>query len=70
MHVQAFNIYAGITSISGYSHHAHQKGLVGFVTGMQQCPTEIRVVHGEKKAKEALAEVLKQYAPTPFELKL
>lgn len=52
------DIRAGVTSIGGYSAHADQKGLVEFVTGMQQWPTEIRVVHGEEKAKQALAAQL------------
>ncbi|WP_313211820.1 MBL fold metallo-hydrolase [Stutzerimonas nitrititolerans] len=56
---ERFDIRAGITSIGGYSAHADQNGLVDFVTGMQQWPTEIRAVHGEQRAKEALAETLK-----------
>ncbi|MBE7927498.1 MBL fold metallo-hydrolase RNA specificity domain-containing protein [Pseudomonas saudiphocaensis] len=52
------DIRAGVTSIGGYSAHADQKGLVEFVTGMQRWPTEIRVVHGEEKAKQALAAQL------------
>ncbi|WP_312447939.1 MBL fold metallo-hydrolase RNA specificity domain-containing protein [Stutzerimonas nitrititolerans] len=44
----AIHIPAKVTSIGGYSAYADQKGLVGFVTGMQQWPNEIRVVHGEK----------------------
>jgi len=60
---ERFDIRAGISSIGGYSAHADQKGLMEFVTGMQQWPTEIRVVHGEQKAKQALADVLRvQYA--------
>ncbi len=60
---ERFDIRAGINSIGGYSAHADQKGLVEFVTGMQQWPTEIRVVHGEREAKQALADVLRvQYA--------
>lgn len=59
---ERIDIRAGITSIGGYSAHADQKGLVEFVTGMQQWPTEIRVVHGEQQAKQALAAQLrKQY---------
>ncbi len=49
-----FDIRARVTSIGGYSAHADQKGLVEFVTGMREWPREIRVVHGEIKAKEAL----------------
>lgn len=60
---ERFDIRADISSIGGYSAHADQNGLVDFVTGMQQWPTEIRVVHGEQKAKQALADVLRvQYA--------
>jgi len=46
------DIRAGITSIGGYSAHADQKGLVGFVTGMRDWPTEIRVVHGRRERSE------------------
>ncbi|WP_425317281.1 MBL fold metallo-hydrolase [Stutzerimonas chloritidismutans] len=55
---ERFDIRAGISSIGGYSAHADQNGLVDFVTGMQQWPTEIRVVHGEDNAKHALAAQL------------
>ncbi|MFX1712310.1 MBL fold metallo-hydrolase [Stutzerimonas stutzeri] len=55
---ERFDIRARVTSIGGYSAHADQKGLVEFVTGMRQWPTEIRVVHGEQKAKEVLAAQL------------
>lgn len=52
---ERYDIRAGITSIGGYSAHADQQGLVVFVTGMKEWPTEIRVVHGESRAKSALA---------------
>jgi len=55
---ELFDIRASTTSIGGYSAHADQKGLVDFVTWMQQWPTEIRVVHGEQKAKRALVAQL------------
>ena len=55
---ERIDIRAGITSIGGYSAHADQKGLVEFVTGMEKWPTEIRIVHGESAAKQALAENL------------
>lgn len=67
---ERIDVRAGIASIGGYSAHTDQKGLVEFVTGMQVWPSEIRVVHGEQRAKEALAEVLKQHLPSPFEVKL
>jgi metallo-beta-lactamase family protein len=69
---ERIDIRAGITSIGGYSAHADQKGLVEFVTGMEQWPTEIRVVHGEEGAKRALAarlyEEYKQHGRPPAEI--
>ncbi|WP_444816158.1 MBL fold metallo-hydrolase RNA specificity domain-containing protein, partial [Stutzerimonas frequens] len=53
------DIRAGIDSVGGYSAHADQADLVGFVTRMQQWPKEIRLIHGEDQAKQRLAEVLR-----------
>ncbi|WP_413043961.1 MBL fold metallo-hydrolase RNA specificity domain-containing protein [Pseudomonas sp. YJ42] len=58
---ERISIRAGITSIGGYSAHADQKGLVEFVTGMQEWPTEIRVVHGEEGAKKVLISLLREW---------
>lgn len=66
---ERIDIRAGITSIGGYSAHADQKGLVEFVTGMQEWPREIRVVHGEGRAKGVLASVLlKHYGERPVDI--
>ncbi|WP_313089513.1 MBL fold metallo-hydrolase RNA specificity domain-containing protein [Pseudomonas sp.] len=54
------DIRASTTSTAGYSAHADRKGLVEVVTGMQQRPTEIRVVRGEEGAKRALAVQLRK----------
>ncbi|WP_312703818.1 MBL fold metallo-hydrolase [Stutzerimonas nitrititolerans] len=68
---ERLDIKAGIASIGGYSAHADQQGLVEFVTGMQQWPTEIRIVHGEQQAKQALALILRQrYAGRPVKIQL
>lgn len=56
---ERIDIRAGITSIGGYSAHADQEGLVEFVTGMQQWPAEIRMMHGERQAKQDLVDKLK-----------
>jgi len=55
---QRIDIHAGITTISGYSAHADQKGLVNFVKRMRRWPHTIRLVHGEKNAKNALKNEL------------
>lgn len=55
---QRFDIRAGIDSVGGYSAHADQADLVGFVTRMKEWPGEIRLIHGEDQANQCLAEVL------------
>lgn len=55
---QRYDIRVGVASISGYSAHADQAGLVAFVTQMEEWPGEIRLVHGETGAKVGLANAL------------
>ena len=59
---ERFNIRAGITTLGGYSAHADQKGLVDFIARMRHWPEEVRLVHGEETAKQALTELLQQKA--------
>ncbi|WP_312481990.1 MBL fold metallo-hydrolase RNA specificity domain-containing protein [Stutzerimonas nitrititolerans] len=59
-----FSIRAKVTSIGGYSAHADQQGLVEFVTGLRQLPREIRMVHGDERAKEALLHKLNRSLST------
>lgn len=61
---ERFEIRAKVTSIGGYSAHADQKDLVEFVTGMQEWPRDVRVVHGEDRARQALMKVLQQHYDT------
>jgi metallo-beta-lactamase family protein len=53
---ERYKIGAKINIIGGYSAHADQKGLLGFVTGMRGWPGQVRIVHGETDAKRELAE--------------
>lgn len=57
---ERIDIRAGIDTLGGYSAHADQRGLVNFVTRMRHWPSQIRLVHGERDAKQKLSEVLKQ----------
>lgn len=59
---ERFDIKAGVTTLGGYSAHADQAGLVGFVTRMRHWPKQVRLIHGEHSAKTALAEVLQARA--------
>jgi len=52
------NINADTHTISGYSAHADQKDLVNFVNRMQQKTNEIRIIHGNTKAKRVLKKQL------------
>ena len=52
-------INAKIHTISGYSAHADQNGLIKFVTGMHKKPSHIKIVHGDEDAKAGLAKKYK-----------
>ena len=60
---ERIDIRAGVHTISGYSAHADQQGLVNFVRNMQQLPREIRLIHGDPQASETLADLLRSYVP-------
>lgn len=59
---ESHRIRARVTTISGYSAHADQADLVRFVAGMGRLPREVRLIHGERRAKEALRRVLQATA--------
>jgi len=52
-------VRAPIETISGYSAHADQAGLLRFVRGMKKPPGEIRVVHGDPNAQKTLRRLLR-----------
>lgn len=55
---EMYEIKARVATLGGYSAHADRKGLVEFVAGMQEWPERIVLVHGERRAKEVLAQAL------------
>ena len=60
---QRVDINAGIHTISGYSAHADQAGLIRFATKMKSSPSIIKLVHGDKSAKQVLKEKLMALLP-------
>ena len=60
---QRIDIRAGIHTLGGYSAHADQKDLLNFIGRMRHKPRQIRLVHGDESAKQALARALKQRHP-------
>lgn len=51
---ERISIAAEIITLSGYSAHADKTGLFNFVARMQRKPKQVRIVHGDKDAKQAL----------------
>lgn len=60
---ERIEIHAGVHSISGYSAHADQQDLIRFVLGIKQKPSEIRIVHGDRRAKVVLRRELESRLP-------
>ena len=60
-------IRAGVHTLSGYSAHADQQGLLDWVARMPAKPGRIHLVHGEPQARKALAAKLAErgYAVEP-----
>jgi metallo-beta-lactamase family protein len=54
---------AKVHTISGYSAHADQTGLINFVKRMRHKPTDIKIVHGDESAKKVLANKYKEMLP-------
>jgi metallo-beta-lactamase family protein len=51
-------VQAGVHILTAYSAHADQRMLVEWVRAMPEPPKEIRLVHGEEKARRGLAGAL------------
>jgi metallo-beta-lactamase family protein len=57
---QRITIRAGVHALGGYSAHADQKNLLDFIGRMKTKPRQVRLVHGDDEAKQALAALLRQ----------
>lgn len=57
------DIKAKVHTISGYSAHADQQGLLNFVKRMRHQPKLIKIVHGDKNAKQALKKKYQHMLP-------
>ena len=60
---QRFDIRAGVHTLGGYSAHADQKNLLDFIGRMKTKPRQVRLIHGDDEAKQALAALLRQRVP-------
>ncbi|MFB6404049.1 MBL fold metallo-hydrolase RNA specificity domain-containing protein [Pseudomonas putida] len=59
---QMYDVRAKVMTLSGYSGHADQAGLLQFALGGQVQPGKVLLVHGEKAAKTTLKNALMQRA--------
>ncbi|KKO46960.1 metallo-beta-lactamase [Arsukibacterium ikkense] len=55
---ERITINAEILTLSGYSAHADQQGLLNFIGRMRRKPGEVRIVHGDDHAKQSLLRLL------------
>ena len=53
-----YAVRAQVHTLSGYSAHADQRNLIGFVRRMRVKPREIVLVHGEAQARRVLEREL------------
>lgn len=57
---EAILVNARVYNLPGYSAHADQVGLVEWVESMPEKPREIKLVHGEKSARQGVSSVLER----------
>ncbi|MCX2686311.1 MBL fold metallo-hydrolase [Pseudomonas sp. DCB_AW] len=60
---EAYEIRAKVMTLSGYSGHADQHGLLEFAVNGAKPPAKVVLVHGEPAAKAALSRALLSRAP-------
>ncbi len=60
---EKIDVNAKIHVLKGFSAHADKNDLLAFVNGIKNAPQEIRIVHGDDRAKSALCSVLKAQYP-------
>lgn len=60
---QRYSIRARIHTLNGYSAHADQTDLLNFVRRMKKPPQQVRIVHGDERAKRTLQQKLQSLLP-------
>ncbi len=56
---ERITINAEVLSLSGYSAHADQQGLLNFICRIRRKPQQVRIVHGDDDAKQTLQDAFK-----------
>jgi len=55
---QKVPVKARVHKMTGFSAHADQQGLLSWVKSMSAKPKEIRLVHGETRARQSFSDLL------------
>ena len=58
IHGEEVRVRAAVYSLDGFSAHADQEELIGWVAGLSPKPRHVYLVHGEESARSALKELL------------
>jgi metallo-beta-lactamase family protein len=59
LHGERITIGAMVHTLTGYSAHADQRGLIEWVESIRERPEEIKLVHGEPEAQKVLSAKLR-----------
>ena len=57
---EVIHVEAEIYNLEGFSGHADQNGLMAWISGFEQKPHQVFLVHGEEDSKEALAALIRE----------
>ncbi|MCP5207420.1 MAG: MBL fold metallo-hydrolase [Hahellaceae bacterium] len=60
---ESYRLNARVHQLSGYSAHADQKDLLSFIGRMRKKPKDVRIVHGDERAKNSLKSKISQLLP-------
>ena len=67
IHGQNIRLRATVHTLTGYSAHADQQGLLDWVAAMPQRPGAIKLIHGEAEAQASLGDKLRERGYTMLE---
>ena len=60
IHGEEVMVRADIKNLEGFSAHADQKGLLDWLRNLEKKPQKIFVTHGEEKASDTMAQLIKE----------
>lgn len=68
IHGESVAVKADIRSLDSYSAHADQAGIIQWLNGFKELPAEVILVHGEEKAQQTLAALIRDKYNIPVNI--